>query len=281
MAIQHHNLRHRHNERARHALRRSGYAFGGRVDDEDDEDEILDKGGNEHSVRKAMKLKKGGRVDGEAPKGRLDKKARGGKVSNPMGAAHDIKEFPDKKLNDKQKMNVESEGENNYKDDGYARGGRAKGKATVVNINVGGGQGGDQAQAQQAFKAGVIKGAQAAKAAISGGGPSPGAPMMPPGGAPGGPPGAGGPPPGAMPSGGGMPPGMAPGGPPGGAPGMPPPRPPMPGPGGPPPVMHKAGGRVKDIEPVGTTLPLARKMWSASGGGEGRLVKQNFYKGKK
>jgi hypothetical protein len=267
-----HNAKRPDKAKANRVLERAGYKSGGSVGDGGENagfDAARTLGQRDAStiVKQAQSttpnaFKRGVRVKGEKPKDRLDRKARGGKVSNPMGEAHKVTEFPKKKLN-KEPEQVDSEGMKKYDDDGYARGGRAKGKAhTHVNIQVGGGQQG-AGDAQQAFKAGVLQGAQAAKAAIAGG-VQHGAPMMPPG---------GGMPPGGAPAPGGMPPGGAP---------MPPR--PMPGamPGGPPPMMRKSGGRVGTVgHPVGGTLPLARAMNSGSGGAKGRLTKAGFYQGKK
>lgn len=160
-----------------------------------------------------MKLKGGGRIKGHGAKSRMDRRARGGSITECE---------PDDDMG------------NNVKDSGRARGGHVKGKGgkTVINVNAGG-EGKDPQHDQQIFQAGAQQGAKAIAQKMAGaGGPPGGAPMGPPH-----------PPAPAMP-----PPGMGPGGPPPGAPppgAMPPQRPPMMPPAGGMP-MHARGGALRD-----------------------------------
>lgn len=173
--------------------------------------------------------KKGGGVKGAAAKPRMDRRARGGSITEDQ---------PDDDQGNRNAMSKRADG---------GRVGK-KGGQTIININAGGDDKGDDQRVQAAHQAGIQQGtqlgAQAAAAKLAGGapgGPPPGAPM----GGPPRPPMAGppGPPPGAGP-GGPMPPPPGAGGP----PGMPPhPMMPPPGAGGPPPpgmMPRKRGGGV-------------------------------------
>lgn len=166
-----------------------------------------------HPGQPKTKLRGGGRIKGEHAKARVDRRARGGSITECQ---------PDDDMG------------NNVKDSGRARGGhvgKGKGK-TVININAGGDKGGDQQHDQQVFQAGAQQGAKMVAQKLAGAGA--GGPPRPPGAGPMPPPGM---PPGGMPPGGGAPPGAMP------------PRPPMmPPPGGPPPgmPMHARGGALRD-----------------------------------
>lgn len=78
------NLRHRHSEKARHLLRRSGYKAGGAVSDDAEDKKLVKKGvrqheANDHKGEKptALKLKDGGGADGPSSyHHRLDRKGR-------------------------------------------------------------------------------------------------------------------------------------------------------------------------------------------------------------
>ncbi len=145
MAVKPHNLRHRHNETARHALRRAGYKVGGAVKSDEAEDRktiaaaIHKHERHDHPGEPLTKLARGGPVNGDAPARRLDRKPRG----------------------------------------------KAKGKTQVNVIVAAPRSGGDAAaggpDAPTAFKAGLLKGALAARQPMGApGGPPPAGPAAPP-----------------------------------------------------------------------------------------------------
>ncbi len=86
-----HHIRHRHNEKARHLLRRTGYKGGGKLEAPDDasEDRALIRAGvhaHEHNMHPGKAptpmFKNGGHVGGRHAVKRLDKQARGGKAKH-------------------------------------------------------------------------------------------------------------------------------------------------------------------------------------------------------
>src|SRR4051812_42963963 len=157
-------------------------------------------------IHTAAKRRAGGPIRGKAPAGRPDRRARGGATGDDI--------IDGRQPNDAQgNRNAAS---------ALARGGKVKGKKTVINIDAS--HKGDPAAEQMAHQKGMQDGARAIAAKLqgAGGGPPPGAGGPPPGGPMG-------PPPGGAPM---APPGMAPPGPPPGAMAPPgPPHPPMPPPG--------------------------------------------------
>lgn len=204
----HHKVQKDRHAHAHRVTRRAGYAHGGHVKDEAAKD-VHKHEEHLHKGKPKTKLKVGGKVKGEKPAHRLDKKARGGAEvykDEPRAAV----------LHDKEKyVNVDKEEAPKKR----AAGGRAghKGGKTNIIIHAGGegmpGTGGAGAapnpQAmQQAEQAGMKKGAMMVIQKLKQGAGGAGGPP------PGGPPGMGAPPPG------GMPPGAPPGGAPGGAPMM-------------------------------------------------------------
>lgn len=215
-----------------------------------------------HPGQPKTKLRGGGRIKGEHAKARVDRRARGGSITecqpdDDMG--NNVKDSGRarggamKRADGGATQNAPKPVNGGWQtDDGNiwptqaaakagkdqpqsrARGGhvgKGKGK-TVININAGGDKGGDQQHDQQVFQAGAQQGAKMVAQKLAGAGG--GAPPRPPGAGPMPPPGM---PPGGMPPGGGAPPGAMP------------PRPPMmPPPGGPPPgmPMHASGGALRD-----------------------------------
>ena len=182
-------LRHEKTKSAEERLHGSGYRRGGEVSDLAQDRKMVKKAVHEHEEHDhpgeketKLKIKRGGRVAGAAPKHRADRRARGG------GMEHKGKKSGHTKIN-------------------------------IVVGNPGGGSGDGAAREmlaqQQGRQEGMKIGAAMAQKGPMPGGPPPGAtPPHPPMG-PGGPmpPGAG-----AMPPGGGMPPRPMPGGAPGGPP---------------------------------------------------------------
>lgn len=87
-----HHLRQKHNERARHVLRRTGYSGGGKTmpESDDSEDKALVRAGvhaherNMHGGEPEtnIKFKSGGHVGGRHVLKRLDKQSRGGKAKH-------------------------------------------------------------------------------------------------------------------------------------------------------------------------------------------------------
>lgn len=82
MAHSHAHLRHRHSEKARHLLRRSGYKTGGAVRDDEASDRQMIKSAvhkherHDHPGEALTPLKHGGAAHGHAPHRRLDRKGR-------------------------------------------------------------------------------------------------------------------------------------------------------------------------------------------------------------
>lgn len=87
-----HHIRQRHNEKARHLLRRTGYKGGGHIETagDDSEDKAMVRAGvhahesNMHPGKEMtdIKFKDGGHVGGRHVLKRLDKQARGGKAKH-------------------------------------------------------------------------------------------------------------------------------------------------------------------------------------------------------
>lgn len=152
------------------------------------------------SPRTKLKLRSGGKVPGCEPKGRPDRRARGGGM--------DVNEMAGRDLPNDAQGNVN---ERSARAKGGGVGDKKHGRV-VINIKAGGGD--DQQKMQAAHQAGIqqgaMLGARAAAAKMGGGpgGPPPGAGMPPPGA--GGPPGAMPPHPMMPPPGAGGPPGMPP-----------------------------------------------------------------------
>lgn len=94
MANSYANLRHRHSEKARHALRRGGYKAGGRVGDAAEDKALVAKGVHQHEANDhageaptKLKLKWGGGAGGKKPPARLDRpgRAAGGRSKKAKG----------------------------------------------------------------------------------------------------------------------------------------------------------------------------------------------------
>lgn len=80
-----HHVHHKHNEKARHTMRRAGYKVGGRVSDELQDKKMVEAGVHQHEAhdhkgepKTKLKLKEGGHVGGMHTLRRLDKANRGG-----------------------------------------------------------------------------------------------------------------------------------------------------------------------------------------------------------